>query len=671
VSVNLAYHPANSQYLPTSQVTYHCSDGRSVIPASSRTITCMVSGSWSISVAPTCQAVCVKPPAITIGSGSYSPMQNTYQPNENITYSCNGTTRLVGSATNICGSNFGWSTVAPQCDIACSAPPPPNANSSVGLSSASFPYSVGTTAKYSCSLGYRLVGIETLTCTSEGWVPAAPPTCQLVCLNPPLPVNGTVLPNVPANSGYDLGTTIRYTCTGTNNIIGSSINICQNDGSWRYAAIPVCSSVCYSAPTIPNGDYMPKQIYANPGTSVSYSCNTQSHQIRGSIQATCQAASLTWSTAPVCLTVVCGNPPAIANGMNSLNGGNAFLEGDKVNYTCNAGYRITPALSTMNPLNENTCTSTANDLPSCEPITCRPPPTLSFGSFLPVMTYYNASATVNYTCNSGFTLIGSNNVTCSNVLTWSQQPICAIRCVNPPMIGAGNGSITPVKASYVVGDIVQYTCMPPYRIIGTTSNECVQAGDWLHNAGPECYDGEQCYRSDPTMNQFLIQPDRASYLEGTTITFTCRYNAKLTGSTNATCQRNTTWDAPLPKCELKGCGPPPQVTVGNATLTPSKPDFMPGEVVTYTCGCDLTLVGKSTTICQNNNTWSNQSPQCLTKCTRPTIATGSKVQIQPDQQEYLEGTNITFTCANNVTLTGAVSSTCLGNTTWDATLPTC
>ncbi|XP_078490998.1 zona pellucida sperm-binding protein 3 receptor-like [Ciona intestinalis] len=249
-----------------------------------------------------------------------------------------------------------------------------------------------------------------------------------------MPVNGTASPSVPASTGYDLGSTIRYTCTGTNNIIGSSINICQNDGSWRYTAIPVCSSVCYSAPTILNGDYMPKQIYANPGTSVYYNCISPSYQIRGSTQATCQATTLTWTSAPVCQRV-CGNPPGITNGTYTMNGGNAFFEGAKVNYTCSKSFRLSAASSGSNPLNENSCLSsgswqhtTPTDLPSCEPLCTSNPPSITVGSGIPTTSPpYAVGDTVAYNCTSPSPalLFGNTSNLCEVFETWKYPaPVC-------------------------------------------------------------------------------------------------------------------------------------------------------------------------------------------------------------------------------------------------------
>ncbi|XP_078490281.1 complement receptor type 2-like [Ciona intestinalis] len=541
-------------------------------------------------------------------------MMTYYNVSTTVNYTCNSGFTLIGSNNVTCLPTLSWST-QPVCAINCPSPP---TIVNGGIQNQVSGYKNGDNIQYVCNANYVMVRPRSgtnyggnNTCLPTGiWMYRSRdylPTCLPGCFNPPMfgAGNGTI---TPVKASYMVGDTVQYLCMLPYRIIGSTSNECVQAGNWLHNAGPECYDGCTDLPIIAsNGDHMPIGRIHPTQTNVTYNCS-ENYSLKGDVNNRCLPPVHTWSqtTAPMCLRN-CPTPPQVTGGTTTVVIDpipGKSVAGMKVNYSCPADYAMQVTIM------DNTCNSSGawgSAAPVCVR-SCGPPPTVTVGTntFSPNKAVYFLNETVTYVCSNGLTLVGESTTQCKNDTKWtSTPPQCFASCQRPT---TANGSLV------------------------------------------------------------LIQPDRASYREGTTITFTCRYNAKLTGKTNATCQRNTTWDAPLPQC---GCGPPPHITVGTGTFTPSKPDFIPGEVVTYTCGNGFTLVGNSTTICQNDNSWSNQSPQCLTKCTRPTIATGSNVKIQPDQLEYLEGTNITFTCENNVTLSGVVSSTCLRNTTWDATLPTC
>ncbi len=94
---------------------------------------------------------------------------------------------------------------------------------------------IGGIATYTCNIGYQLEDGATRTCQEGGTWSGSPPVCIVVnCGQLVHPTNGQV--NF-ANTIYNAVAT--YTCSTGFSLSGSSIRMCQTDGSWSGAA-PTC-----------------------------------------------------------------------------------------------------------------------------------------------------------------------------------------------------------------------------------------------------------------------------------------------------------------------------------------------------------------------------------------------------------------------------------------------
>ncbi|KAI5609083.1 complement receptor type 1, partial [Silurus asotus] len=123
---------------------------------------------------PVCEAVKCLPPQ-TIQNGTFEPVEDFYNYNDVVTYTCliNDYT-LVGDASLTCSDNATFQPSPPRCTIVkCDAPDIKNA---VRIEGKAPPYGYKNFVRYKCDDGYTMTGADFLVCEIDGWSPP-PPTC--------------------------------------------------------------------------------------------------------------------------------------------------------------------------------------------------------------------------------------------------------------------------------------------------------------------------------------------------------------------------------------------------------------------------------------------------------------------------------------------------------------
>ena len=107
---------------------------------------------------------------------------------------------------------------------------------------------------------------------------------------------------------------------------------------------------------------------------------------------------------------------------------------------------------------------------------------------------------------------------------------------------------------------------------------------------------------------------------GSTATFQCNFEYRLTGQARLVCQESEEWSAQAPTCQSKTHT---NTVYSSHTLSlhsviecPPLSQPLNGEVqenssrAVYTCNADYDLVGAATLTCQLNGVWSTQPPTC-------------------------------------------------------------
>ena len=212
-----------------STATYVCDDGYQL--SGSLTRTCDEYGAWSGS-APVCEGIVCQP--LSLGNGTVSMSGSQYP--LTATFSCNSGYSLVGASSVDCRPDGYWTGSVPECQaISCASLGSVTHGSVVATNGGSYP----STATYSCEDGYELSGGQsTRVCspTDGSWSDSAPSCVGVTCASL---VGSLTNGQVSTSNGGLYPSTATYTCSSGYELIGDITRSCQTNGAWAGSA-PVC-----------------------------------------------------------------------------------------------------------------------------------------------------------------------------------------------------------------------------------------------------------------------------------------------------------------------------------------------------------------------------------------------------------------------------------------------
>ncbi|ELU17721.1 hypothetical protein CAPTEDRAFT_146194, partial [Capitella teleta] len=206
------------------------------------------------------------------------------------TYSCLTGYTLHGSITRVCQSNGQWSNTRPTCQIKnCGNPGIPTYGSAQG---SNFEY--GRSVVFSCQVGYRLIGQQTLTCGANLRWNYARPTCQIVlCPAPQAPPNGAV-----SASRTSYRSVASFSCKSGYVMDGHSQRTCQANAHWS-GSQPICNPVNCGNPGTPVNGVKQGNTYTL-NSKIHYMCRP-GYKIAGPTQLTCTHSGKWNGDRPLCL----------------------------------------------------------------------------------------------------------------------------------------------------------------------------------------------------------------------------------------------------------------------------------------------------------------------------------------------------------------------------------
>ncbi|XP_053562650.1 complement receptor type 2 isoform X2 [Bombina bombina] len=132
----------------------------------------------------------------------------------------------------------------------------------------------------------------------------------------------------------------------------------------------------------------------------------------------------------------------------------------------------------------------------------------------------------------------------------------------------------------------------------------------------------------------------------------------------------------IPTAQTVNC---PEPNVSNLrTLSGFHGPYTPNYVVMLECEQGYSLEGSSTLACNSNGQWEPPLPQCLQiLCPKPEITNGSAklehgIYIDtPKKSGYLSNASLAIVCNPGYVVNGSKWITCLSNSEWSSSLPTC
>nr|XP_055145238.1 CUB and sushi domain-containing protein 1 isoform X2 [Symphalangus syndactylus] len=629
-------------------VVYQCNPGFRLVGTSVRI--CLQDHKWS-GQTPVCVPItCGHPgnPAHGFTNGS------EFNLNDVVNFTCNTGHLLQGVSRAQCRSNGQWSSPLPTCRVVnCSDPG--FVENAIRHGQQNFPesFEYGMSVLYHCKKGFYLLGSSVLTCMANGlWDRSLPKCLAISCGHPGVPANAVLTGEL-----FTYGAIVRYSCRGSQNLVGNDTRVCQGDSHWS-GALPHCTGnnpgFCGDPGTPAHGSRLGDEFKTK--SLLRFSCE-MGHQLRGSPERTCLLNGSWSGLQPVCEAVSCGNPGTPTNGMIVSSDG--ILFSSSVIYACWEGYK-TSGLMTRHCTANGTWTGTA---PDCTIISCGDPGTLANG--IQFGNDFTFNKTVSYQCNPGYLMepVTSATIRCTKDGTWNQsKPVCkAVLCPQPPPVpngtvegtdfrwgssisyscvdgyqlshsailscegrGVWKGEIPqclpvfcgdpgiPAEGrlsgkSFTYKSEVFFQCKSPFILVGSSRRICQADGMWS-GIQPTCIDPAHNNCPDPGTPHFGIQNSSRGYEVGSTVFFRCRKGYHIQGSTTRTCLANLTWSGTQTACIPHACRQPETPAHADVRAI-DLPTF--GYTLVYTCHPGFFLAGGSEhRTCKADMRWTGKSPVC-------------------------------------------------------------
>ncbi|KAI7794176.1 membrane-bound complement regulatory protein [Triplophysa rosa] len=346
-----------------------------------------------------------------------------------------------------------------------------------------------------------------------------------------------------------------------------------------------------------------------------------------------------------CTRKSCGSLPEFPNGRYIIP--NGILFGDSVTGVCDKGY-----MSMSFGTNQRTCRAEGWDgrAPECEAVTCPSPRVIDNGRFdgqEDTDRQYEYEDGVSYRCNSGFYLIGSAVLRCSDDGAFQPEPpkCIVVSCLAP---NVPNGYRAGGKAPpYTLNNFIDYKCSNGYDMIGEYSIRCTANG-WspepprcIGYCEPPVFEGHVTISKASDLNQ--------KYHEGTSVTFECKSGYKPVDSeaSNTAICEGKRWTALKLTCKGEYCEPP----AFGGPFTISKPfdsmtKFLDGSSVTFECKSGYEPVDSeaSKLVTCVDTKWTDLQLTCKGYC-GPPVFEGHVIAKQLNSiNKFLDGSHLEFEC---------------------------
>uniref|UniRef100_A0A8C5DPF9 CUB and sushi domain-containing protein 3-like n=1 Tax=Gouania willdenowi TaxID=441366 RepID=A0A8C5DPF9_GOUWI len=348
--------------------------------------------------------------------------------------------------------------------------------------------------------------------------------------------------------------------------------------------------------------------------------------------------------------------------------------------------------------------------------TCQPPPPVANATTLTEDDEFEIGDIIRYTCLPGFTLVGSEILTCrlgERLQMDGPPPLCQVQCPAHEVRFDSTGVILSPgypdnypnlqMCSWLVNVEKGYNITLHFELFQTEKEfDILEIFDGGQSLSSLSGDIETPFNLTTTGHQLLLRwssdhgtnrrgfhiryvamycstPDSPQHgfvvsqtggHENSMVRWACDRGYKLIGKGSAACRKNTygyyAWDEPVPACQAVSCGVPSAPVNGGVLAA----DYSVGTRVTYFCNTGYRLSSKelTTTVCQPDGTWSNHNkiPRCIVMMC-PSLSSfsldhGKWKIVNGSHYEY--GTKILFTCNPGYYRVGPTHIQCLANGVW-------
>uniref|UniRef100_A0A672SF25 CUB and sushi domain-containing protein 3-like n=1 Tax=Sinocyclocheilus grahami TaxID=75366 RepID=A0A672SF25_SINGR len=347
---------------------------------------------------------------------------------------------------------------------------------------------------------------------------------------------------------------------------------------------------------------------------------------------------------------------------------------------------------------------------------CQPPPRVANAEILAEDDEFEIGDIIRYRCLPGFTLLGSEILTCrlgERLQMDGPPPFCQVQCPDNEVLFDSTGVILSPgypdsypnlqMCSWMINVEKGYNITLHFELFQTEKefdileifdggqSLAVLSGDlsvpfnmtttghqlflrWSSDHGTNkkgfriTYVAMYCSTPDSPQHGFVVSQTGGHV--NSVVRWACDRGYRLIGKNMAVCRRTEfgylAWDSSVPACQAVSCGPPVAPVNGGMLAA----DYSAGTRATYFCNDGFRLSSKevTSTVCQADGTWSNHNkiPRC-TVVVCPSIGSftldhGKWRIVNGSRYEY--GTKVAFTCNTGYYRLGPAHIHCTSNGTW-------
>ncbi|CAK8684025.1 unnamed protein product [Clavelina lepadiformis] len=656
--------PVKNSYNVRDRITFECIDGYVLNGLSG--VVCEDTGFWSDPV-PTCDEVTrCSPPDFDLTTGSFSPSQRYYAVGAFVSFFCIDFYFLRGAPRVMCQSDGRWSDEIPACfAITCPDLVEPADGS---LSPEQFQYNVNDVVTFDCDDGFNRLGAEEVICQEDGKWSDREPICveKVSCFVPIFDTDkGSFRPDKPS---YDVNDVVFFSCIDGYVLDDDTPLVCEETGRWS-AGFPICVEITCTPPQPEDfdlrfGSFSPNQPFYKIEERINFRCDL-GYELLGLTQVICGRNGEWSADFPTCRRVSCDPLLAPENG-DLAPSKTSYDVRDRITFTCDDGFSVVGAKRVV-------CLASgewSDNVPICEEIPTCEVPTFNpqLGSFDPVQDIYNVNDFVTFTCFEGYFLEGSSLLTCEDGGVWSTRfPICKpVSCF--PLVAPINGNLSPVQDQYGVDDEIEFECDEGFEINGAETVTCLSNGGWS-DTEPTCDEEVTCFEPNFDLRFGFFTPAEGPYRINDFVDFVCNPGYLLVGESQLRCQENGRWSERFPECEEIRCSSV-IFDVQFGSFTPNQDIYVVRDVVSFRCDGGYTLQGAQSVTCGNDGSWSAPFPTCEAVLCDP-LTPPDKGDLFPTQDEYEVNSHITFSCDEGYVRVGARRVFCQDDGTWSDDVPLC
>ncbi|XP_077308733.1 E-selectin-like isoform X2 [Lithobates pipiens] len=419
---------------------------------------------------------------------------------------------------------------------------------------------------FNCSDGYVLVGSENLSCTKDGdWGAHVPHCKEIQCKRPEVPLNGVIRCSNDSEILTDKSM-CNFSCNDGFSLVGSTSVICMTPGQWTEEP-PKCNAIQCKRPEEPeNGvmDCSDNKEMLPYKSSCNFKCK-EGFNLVGSPSTKCMSPYQWTEEPPRCEAIQCQHPEIPRNGTMQCSSNEEILHyNSSCIFTCNEGYTLVGSLKTKCIAPDHW----TNEPPKCEVVQCSSLLAPTNGQVeCQNGSKYNSKCT--FSCAEGFKMVGSSDLQCQISGNWtSSVPTCqAVQCA--PLVAPDNGEIKCQESSSYKSQCL-FTCQQGFKLIGSSDLSCLSSGKWT-SAAPKC-EALKCEAlTVPLMGKMNCTHLSGEFEYGSVCTFDCGYDLSLNGSSTIECDSSGRWSTEPPTCEVvkRPIISPTYITVGAVSASAS------------------------------------------------------------------------------------------------------